>query len=111
MEYNTYQAILDLVNQMKMTNEKLQALEVKFFSFEAKLCDLDDKLSRVLETTEGVSSTFSDMNVTPEQVQGILSSFGMTGQAGGSDLVESLQSFRSRLGDLSSKLSQISEQT
>jgi len=110
MEYNTYQAIIDLVNQMKITNETIQALEVKFFNFEAKLCDIDDKLTKVLETTEGVSSTFSDMNVTPEQVQGILSSFGMTGQAGGSDLVESLQSFRSRLGDLSSKLSQISDQ-
>lgn len=104
MEYGTYEVLLDLVTQFKLTNEKLE-------SFESKLSDLDAKVSKVLEITEGVSSSFGDMNISPEQVQGVLSSFGLTGQAGGSELVGTLQTFRSKLGELSSKLSQISQET
>ena len=104
MEYGTYEVLLDLVTQFKLTNEKLE-------SFESKLSDLDTKVSKVLEITEGVSSSFGDMNISPEQVQGVLNSFGLTGQAGGSELVGTLQTFRSKLGELSSKLSQISQET
>lgn len=110
MEYSTYEALIQMTNQLKLTNEKLESLEIKFFHFESKLCDLDDKLSRVLDATEGVSSSLGDMGVTPDQVQGILNSFGLTGQAGGSELVNTLQSFRSRLTDISSKLSEISQE-
>lgn len=111
MEYNTYEVFLDLISQLKLMNEKMESLEVKFFHFEAKLCDLDEKVSKVLEITEGVSSSFGDMKISPEQVEGILGSFGLTGQSGGTELVGTLQNFRSKLGELSSKLSQISQET
>jgi len=111
MEYNTYQVFLDLVAQLKLMNEKMESLEFKFFQFESKVCDLDDKVSRVLEATEGISSSFGDMKITPEQVEGVFGSLGLTGQAGGSELVDTLHIFRSKLGELSSKLSKISDET
>lgn len=111
MEYGTYEVLLDLIAQLKLTNDKLESLEVKFFHFESKLCDLDEKIGKILEITEGVSSSFGDMSISPEQVQGVLNSFGLTGQAGGSELVGTLQSFRSKLGDLSARLSQISQES
>ena len=97
--------------QLRLSNEKLEALEVLFCRFESKPSGLDDKLGRVLEITEGVSSSFGEMNISPEQVQGVLNSFGLTGQAGGSELVGTLQTFRSKLGDLSARLSQISQES
>jgi phage-related minor tail protein len=111
MEYNTYEAILELITQLKLMNQKMESLESKFFHFESKISNLDEKVSKVLEMTEGVSSSFEDMNISPEQVQGVLDSFGLTGQAGGSELVGTLQTFRSKLGELSTKLSQISQET
>lgn len=108
MEYNVVDAIRDLVTQLRLTNEKLESLEVKFFHFEAKLCDIDDKVSKVLDITDGVSTSFGNMNVTPDQVQTMLKSFGLTGNSGGTELVESLQTFRSKLNAISAKLSEIS---
>jgi hypothetical protein len=117
MEYNVYEALLDLVSQLKLTNQKIESLEVKFFSFESKICDLDDKLSKVLDITEGVSTSFDGMNISPEQVQNMLSSFGLNSQSGsmfesgGLELVDTLKTFRSKLGELSTKLSDISSET
>jgi len=111
MEYNTYEVFLDLIAQLKLMNQKMDSIENRFVHFESKISELDEKLLKVLEITEGVSSSFGDMNISPEQVQGVLNSFGLTGQAGGSELVGTLQTFRSKLGELSSKLSQISNET
>jgi hypothetical protein len=114
MEYSTYDALMDVVKEMKKINERLSALELKFFYFESKIVDVDDKLSKVIDITEGVSSSFGDMNITPDQVQNMLQSFGLSGQApafDGGELVDTLQSFRLKLGELSGKLSQISTET
>lgn len=109
MEYSTYDVLIDLIQELKKMNEKVEGLELKFFNFESKLLDLDDKVDKILDITDGVSSSFGQMNVSPEQVQGVLNSFGLAGQQGGTELVDTLMTFKSRLGELSSKLSEISQ--
>jgi hypothetical protein len=109
MEYNTYDVLIDLVQEIKKLNEKLESLELKFFHFESKLLDVESKTDRILDITDGVSSSFGQMNVSPEQVQDVLNSFGLVGQQGGSEFVDTLMTFKSRLGELSSKLSEISQ--
>ena len=110
MEYGTYEVLTDLIKELKLTNEKIESLEVKFFHFESKLCDVDEKVTKIVEATEGISSSFGEMNISPDQVQGVLNSFGLSGQSGGQELVDTLQVFRSKLGELSGKLSQISHE-
>ena len=115
MEYNTYNALKDLIDQIKITNEKILSLELKMFNLECKLLDIESKVDKVIDITDGVSSSFKDMNFNPDDLKGILQSFGLNmntqGIAGApaeQQLAETLQVFRSRLGDLTSKLTNIS---